>query len=354
MPRSPQYFLLNTACLLTAALLARPARAHDVPAEMRSAAERFLKSLSADQVDQVRIPFDAEKRTAWHFIPSTMMQAQGGRRGLPIKSMTPQQRIFATALLNTALSHRGQLQAATIMALETVLKELENGSPTRDSELYHVAVYGPPAADQTWGWSFEGHHLSVNLMLIDGTRLSVTPSFWGSNPAIVQSGPHAGLDTLQQEQELGRQLARSLTPEQRALAVIAQQAPRDVITGAERKVERNAFQPPQGIPFTKLDGQQQEKLLLLVRAFADKYRQEVLEDVYRRSPIEPGADLYFAWAGSMEPGQGHYYRIQTPSFLFEYDNTQNNANHIHTVWRSFDGDFGADLLREHYEHGHEH
>jgi hypothetical protein len=346
--------LFVTACLVSILAAENSALAHDIAAQMRAAATGLLKALTPELASQVRLPLDAERRTAWHYVPTASLEAQGGRRGVPIKHMSAQQRTFAVALLNSALSHRGQLQAATIMALETILKEIENGSPTRDSELYHVAIFGEPAADQTWGWSFEGHHLSVNLMLVDGTQFSITPSFWGSNPAIVPSGPFAGLDTLEAEQQLGRELARSLTPQQRASAVIADKAPRDVITGAQRKVERQSFLPPQGIPFEQLDAQQQQKLLELVRQFASKYRPEILAQIEQRTPIMRGEGMYFAWAGGMEPGEGHYYRVQTPSFLFEYDNTQNNANHVHTVWRAFDGDFGEDLLRHHYEHGHHH
>jgi hypothetical protein len=177
----------------------------------------------------------------------------------------------------------------------------------------------------------------------------VTPSFFGSNPAVVQAGPFEGLETLAPEQQLARELVRSLSPEQRKLAVIAEKAPRDIITGVERNVVSSRFQPPRGVPFEKLNGQQQETLLKLVGKFAAKYRKTILDEVGRRTPILEGRGRHFAWAGGVEPGEGHYYRIQTPHFLFEYDNTQNGANHIHAVWRQFDGDFGADLLRRHYE-----
>jgi hypothetical protein len=237
----------------------------------------------------------------------------------------------------------------TIIALEAILRDLEDGNPARDPEMYHVAVYGKPSTKDTWGWSFEGHHLSVNLTLVEGQRFCVTPSFFGSNPAVVQAGPFKGLDTLASEQQLARELVRSLTPEQRNLAVIAEKAPRDIVSGAERNVAKSQFQPPQGISFEKLNAKQQEMLLNLVRQFAAKYRTQILKQIGQRTPIIEGRGMHFAWAGGFEPGEGHYYRIQTPHFLFEYDNTQNGANHIHTVWRQFDGDFGEDLLRRHYE-----
>ena len=188
------------------AVLAIPlahATAHDdVPAEMVAAATRFLQSLDPSQREQVSIAFDHERRTAWHYIPSSMMATHGGRRGLAIKEMSPPQRVLAHGLLNTALSHSGYLQAMTIMALESVLRDLEGGNPARDPEMYHVAIHGTPSTTSTWGWSFEGHHLSVNLTLVDGQRFAVTPSFFGSNPAIVPSGPQQGLEVLAAEQQL--------------------------------------------------------------------------------------------------------------------------------------------------------
>ncbi len=347
---------LVAVCFASIALLSfpLPATAHDVPAEMTEAASRFLKSLKEEQRTKVAIPFEGDKRVSWHFIPSSMMDARGGRRGLPMKEMTPEQTTLAHGLLNTALSHKGHLQSMTIMALEAVLRDIENGNPARDPAMYHVAVYGTPSTEKSWGWSVEGHHLSVNVMLVDGQHFSVTPSFFGSNPAIVQSGPFKGLDTLAAEQHLARELVNSLSTEQRKAAIIAEKAPSDVVTGAQRQVGKSQFDPPQGIAYDKLTDEQQEKLLNLVRQFAGKYRTPILEQIQQRAPIDDGKEMYFAWAGSLEPGKGHYYRIQTPRYLFEYDNTQNGANHVHAVWRQFDGDFGEDLLRHHYENSPHH
>lgn len=348
---SPWCYVAGASAVVLLALSARPAKVfgHDVPAEMAEAANRFLRSLDDQQREQVSIHFDSEKRTFWHYFPSSMLESQGGRRGLAIKEMSAEQRVLAHGLLNTALSHRGYLQAMTIMMLESILRDLEGGRPVRDPEMYHLAIYGRPSRTETWGWSFEGHHLSVNLTLVEGQRFCVTPSFFGSNPAVVKTGPVEGLETLPSEQQLARALVRSLTAEQRKLAVIAENAPSDIITRAERNVEGNQFQPPQGISFEKLDAKQQQMLLNLVGQFAAKYRRRIIRQIGERTPVIEGRGMYFAWAGGVGPGEGHYYRIQTPHFLFEYDNTQNGANHIHAVWRHFDGDFGADLLRRHYE-----
>lgn len=322
---------------------------HDVPAEMAEAAHRFLRSLDDRQREQVSIDFDSEKRTFWHYFPSSMLESRGGRRGLAIKEMAPEQRVLAHGLLNTALSHRGYLQSMTVMILEAILRDLGGDGRTRDPEMYHLAIHGEPSTKETWGWSFEGHHLSVNLTLVEGRRFCVTPSFFGSNPAVVRTGPFEGLETLASEQQLARKLVRSLTPQQRKLAVIAEKAPRDIITGAERSVAGSQFQPPQGISFEKLNANQQQILLDLAGEFAAKYRRRIIDQISEHTPVLEGRGMHFAWAGGFEPGEGHYYRIQTPHFLFEYDNTQNGANHVHAVWRQFDGDFGADLLRRHYE-----
>ena len=189
----------------------------------------------------------------------------------------------------------------------------------------------------------------MNITLVDGNRFSTTPSFFGSNPAIVREGPFQGLDTLETEQKLARQLVQSLSPEQRVLAVIAEEAPNDILTAAEPHVAKERFSTPQGIPFEKLNEEQKKLLLDLVGTFTARYRPEILQQIDEHAPIANGAGMHFAWAGGVEPGQGHYYRIQTPDYLFEYDNVQGSANHIHTVWRELDGDFGADLLRQHYE-----
>lgn len=342
------------AVLLPLVAPAAPAPAHepvaeDVAAEMAEAANRFLASLDDAQRERVLLDFNGQQRTFWHYFPSSMLASQGGRPGLPIKEMSPEQRALAHGLLSTALSHKGYLQAMTIVALEAVLRDMEGGSSARDPEMYHVVVFGKPTTKSTWGWRFEGHHVSVNLTLVDGRHFSATPSFFGSNPARVKQGRLKGVEALAAEQQLARRLVQSLSPEQRKLAVIAEKAPRDIITGAERKVSGERFQPPQGIPFEKLDEQQQKMLRELAGQFVAKYRSEIVDQIDAREPLTLGPGTHFAWAGGFEPGEGHYYRIQTPHYLFEYDNTQAGANHIHTVWRQFDGDFGEDLLRAHYE-----
>lgn len=347
---------MRRACPLLFCLLLlaapMPAHAHDEAAEMAQAAGRFVKSLDDEQRALAAHPWEAEHRSRWFFVPDASIRPERKRTGLPIKEMKPHQRQLAHALLASALSPHGNQQALSIMALEQVLYELENKNAIRDPERYYFTIYGEPSRKGTWSWRVEGHHLSINITLVEGKSHSVTPSFFGSNPARVSQGPLAGMEILKEEQSLARALVQSLDEEQQAAAIIATQAPRDIITGNQRKVDKGEFDPAEGIAFDKLNESQQKQLLAIVRLYADKYRPKIIKEIESRKKIESGEGMFFAWAGGIEPGDKHYYRIQTPLFLFEYDNTQNDANHVHTVWRDFDGDFGEDLLRKHYDEDH--
>jgi hypothetical protein len=260
--------------------------------------------------------------------------------------MTPQQQELGRALLRAGLSQQGLIKATNIMfVIEQVLGELENDATRRDPGLYHLTIFGNPQRSP-WGWRVEGHHLALNFVVGANDVVSVTPNFFGSNPAEVPQGAHKGLRTLAGEEDLGRQLATSLSEEQRRTGLIAADAPSEIITGNSRKAEPIE---PFGIPASKLTKSQQELLLSLIREYVFRFRSEVAEKDLRKIQNAGLERIYFAWAGRLERGKGHYYRIQGPTFLMEYDNTQNDANHIHTVWRDFENDFGEDLLRRHYE-----
>ena len=250
-------------------------------------------------------------------------------------------------MLRSGLSDRGYTKATNIMlVIELVLKDLENGAARRDSGLYYVTIFGQPGPT-AWGWRVEGHHLSLNFTVRGDEVLGVTPSFFGSNPAEVQRGPRQGLRVLGAEEDLGRELVRSLNEEQRKVAVIAATAPSEIITGNSRKA--NPLQP-EGIGASDLTSKQQDALRTLIHEYVFRYRTELAEQDMKKIQQAGFEKIHFAWAGPIEPGQGgHYYRVQGPTFLLEFDNTQNNANHIHTVWRDFENDFGEDLLRKHYE-----
>lgn len=329
-------------CLLAISLfcLSCSIRAHDIAAEMTAAATGFLQSLSPAQNSKAHYALKDDERENWNFVPMV-------RGGLSLKEMQPQQRTLAFALLHTGLSEHGVKKAEAVISLENVLKELENGSDRRDPERYYVAIFGDPAHDNTWGWRFEGHHLSFNFTVANH-QVFFTPSFIGSNPAEVRSGPLKGLRVLGEEEDLGRALITSLDQRQQKLAIIAVDAPAEVITGNHRHIDPLS---PEGIPASQLTETQREKLSGLLELYLHRYRAEISDA--ELAEIRADFDhVTFAWAGSLSPEAGHYYRLQGSTFLCEFDDTQNNANHIHTVWRNFKNDFGGDALLQHYREDH--
>ena len=325
---------------------------NDPAQDMVSAANNFISSLSKEQQSEALFKPNDDHREGWYFIPDKFIKPSGERKGLLIKKMNQQQRLLAHALLASAMSSDGYRQATTVMTLEAILHELENKNPIRDPELYYVSIFGRPGPKSNWGWRFEGHHLSININVANGKLFSVTPSFFGTNPARSKEGAFKGLEVLAEEQILARELAQSFDADQSKMAILPGKAPADIITKQERTAERKTFTPPKGIPFNKLNKDQQRKLNTIIDSYILKYRPEILDEINGRKKIFGNTNLHFAWAGSLKDGKGHYYRIQGSDFLFEYDNTQNGANHVHAVWRDFDGDFGRDLLKEHHKEKH--
>lgn len=316
-------------------------------ADMREAASAFLNTLDSDTRARAQFPFESEERFDWHYVPRE-------RLGLPLADMTLDQRRAAHALMHTALSTQGYLKATSIMRLEEILKQIGDAPATRDPERYYFSIFGTPAGDQPWGWRLDGHHLSLNYSSATDELMAVTPEFMGSNPAEVRTGPYAGLRVLGAEEDLARDLLKSLSPAQLQKAVILTEAPRDIITGNSRKVNLTTFD---GLPASEMTPAQRVLLLHLIHEYTHNMRDDVAkaqDEKIQRAGIDK---LYFAWAGGLEHGQPHYYRIHGPTVLFEYDNTQSDANHIHSVWRDLTDDFGGDLLARHYhnagpEHGH--
>ncbi len=334
---------LGLAVGAAAALVSAAIATEKSSSTMADAATRFLGGLSADQRQHAVFAFDEAERTNWHYIPRE-------RKGLPIKQMNEEQRRLARELLQSGLSQRGYMTATAIMDLETVLGDLEKrtNSPeqriVRDPELYFFSVFGAPSAHATWGWRVEGHHVSLNFTVVGGSLVASTPSFFGSNPAEVPDGPKKGLRILGDREDAGRALLVALNAEQRAAATIATAAPGEIVTANAVKVDPLA---PVGIAAGALTDSQRDLLMRLIDVYTSAMPSDLAAE--RLGKIrKAGVDkIAFAWAGGSEPRQKHYYRIQGPTFLVEYDNTQNDANHIHSVWRDFDGDFGRDLLREH-------
>jgi hypothetical protein len=334
--------LMRIACAFLAFGLVVGARAHGVSEDMAEAAQTFLNTLNDTQRGKAFYELKDDERFNWHFIPKT-------RKGLPYKEMEPHQRALANALLSSGLSHRGYFKASTIMSLEQILKETEKGSgPVRDPENYFVTIFGKPESHGNWAWRFEGHHLALNFT-ISGDDVAVTPSFMGTNPGEVREGPRKGLRVLGREEDLARELVKSLNEDQQKLAIYTNKAPSDIITGADRKAR---VLEPKGISKNKLNKKQQQLLTSLIEEYLYRARPEVAQAEMKEVEDASAKEIWFAWGGSTEPKEGHYYRVQGPTFLLEYDNTQNNANHVHAVWRDLKNDFGEDILRQHYDQSH--
>jgi hypothetical protein len=337
---------MRTLAAVLLAITANGAFAHDGPhpsaasaTRMRVAAERVLAALPPAARDKVGKPFDDRDRTDWHYTPRS-------RNGIALKELDAQGRDAVHALLKEALSAAGYRKVVNIVELELVLRELETFGLMRDPERYHLTIYGTPSATAAWGWRFEGHHVSLNFT-IGGDRIAVdAPSFLGANPAKVPRGPKAGLRVLAAEEDEARALLASLTDAQRGEAVFEARTYGDIVTSNAAKVD--PLQPV-GVSAAAMTAAQRAQLLKLVEVYAATF-EATLAQARMARVSDGGVDrIRFGWAGSTEPGKQHYYRVQGPLFLIEYDASQDGGNHVHTVWRDFTGDFGRDLLREHYE-----
>ena len=324
--------------------IAFPSSAESPASAMASAAQAFLATLDGSQRAKAQLAFDAEERFNWHFTPVP-------RAGLPLKQMTAAQRDAAFALLHVGLSEKGYSKAEAIRALEPILAEIEQNPVRRDPELYFVTIFGDPTAEGTWGWRYEGHHISQNWTIVKGQSIASSPQFFGSNPAEVRTGPKKGLRVLGAEEDLARGLLQSLTDAQRAKAVVSPDAPDDILTSNARKA---GIQADLGIAHAELSSEQRGLLLALIDEYASAQPKALAEARLTRIRSAGLGTVKFAWMGGLSRGQRHYYRVQGPTFLIEYDNTQNDANHIHAVWRDFNGDWGTDLLAEHLKNSPHH
>jgi hypothetical protein len=344
-------FLGSSAALVGAGVLGsgrshadqiHPHRIH-AASLMTECANRFLAALHADQRGKATFPFDTDERMNWHFIPKE-------RKGLPLREMTAYQKHLASALLAAGLSQTGYIKAVTIMSLEDVLKIIENDSgEVRNPEKYYFSVFGTPTDSGTWGYRVEGHHLSQNYTVVNGTVID-GPSFFGSNPAEVRQGPRKGLRTLAEEDDFGIELIHTLDEQQQKVAIVDPTAYKDILTASSRRAALQG--QPSGLSASKMNANQFDALMALIEEYARNVPDEMAEG--RKAQInKAGRNIYFAWSGGVNRGDLHYYRVQTTSFLIELDDTQDDANHIHSVWRDFSGDFGEDLLQQHYRASHQ-
>ncbi len=325
--------VLASAAIVGLALWAG-AQVEPAGSRMAAAADRLLAALSPEQTAKAVFPYDSPERLNWHFIPRE-------RKGVPIKELTPDQRALAFGLIQSGLAGSGFLKATTIMSLEQILKEIEQGrGPVRDPERYFLTFFGKPQAHGLWGWRVEGHHLSLNFVLEDGKIVAATPAFFGANQAEVRQGPRQGLRTLADREDRALRLVQALDESQIKTALFAKKVP-DEIRAA------NTPQPPTdpavGIDFKSLTNDQKDMLRVLIESYAEDMPIEVAKAWLDEIAKAGTNSVRFAWAGATDRSQGHAYRVQGPTFLIEFNNTQNGANHIHSVWRNMLGDFNVPM-----------
>ncbi len=315
---------------------------HHDPAH--AAASAFLASLPEDLRTAASFSLDSPERSAWHFIPKD-------RVGLPLTRLSDLQSELVGPLLATALSPEGLLTARSVLKHENILRrvETEDGSWTsarpRDPGLYYTTVFGTPSSKAPWAWRFEGHHLSINVTQLPGQPPIVAPLFIGANPARVLSGPEAGYRYMAAEEDLGRELITLLGTEKRRRAMIAERAFDDIVTRNDPSVQPLEMA---GLPASAMSAQERKLLRRLLELYAGRMSAAAAADQLARIDRAGFDEVRFGWAGGIEVGAPHYYRIHGPTVLVEYDDTQNGANHIHTVWRDLQRDLGGDSLRAHY------
>jgi hypothetical protein len=328
---------------------------------MVEAAQNLLNALGSELRGKAVLPLASEERFNWHYIPTFVASLPNAgqlnlhkRTGVTFKEMTLDQRKAAHTLLRSALSTQGYLKATAIMHLEDVLREIEitlgrnarEATAIRDPELYFFAFFGTPSKEAAWGWRVEGHHLSLHFSLIGNRLIAPVPAFMGSNPAVVAHGTHAGSRIFNAEEFLARELFMSFDARQSAQALMAATAPNEIVTRNSRKAELGT---PVGLAAARMTAGQREMLMRLLQEYVGNFSSTLAETEFKKIKADGIDKLHFVWAGSNELGKAHYYRIHSPKLLIEYDNSQNDANHIHLVYRHLENDFGLDMLRQHYE-----
>lgn len=308
--------------------------------QMQIAASKFLEVLTPEQKKESTFAFDDAERLNWHFIPRD-------RKGVQLRQLTKEQQAQALALIATGLSPTGYEQALAVMSLEEVLYLLEEGErdfrrERRDPKKYHLSIFGTPGPTGKWGWRLEGHHLSLNYTLENGEVISSTPEFFGANPAVINAGPGRAIRVLATEEDLARQIYKLCTPEQAKATLRGDKAPND-LRGANIAQPDNT--PAEGLLAGQMTADQKKLLQQLLAEYLKNMPEDVAAGREKRLR-EAGFDkIAFAWWGQPDRDQPHYYRVQGPTFLIEYNNTQNSANHVHSYWRDLGGDFGIPLKK---------
>ncbi|MBC8028112.1 MAG: DUF3500 domain-containing protein [Steroidobacteraceae bacterium] len=306
------------------------------------AANSFLASLPEDLRKKVAYPATAKERREFHFVPRD-------RIGASLLELDGEQSEQLGPLLASALSPEGLLTTRGAIKHENILRRIETeagvgNASRRDPGRYYTVVFGTPSGAVPWAWRFEGHHLSLSVTQLPGQPPVIGPFFVGANPAKVLSGPNEGFRLLADEEDLGRELIRLLPDDRRKVAIIRDSAFPEIVTGNDPKVSLQRA----GIAAAAMTEAERMQLRRLLYVYLDRLTLDASLEAKRRLDRAGFDHLHFAWAGGLEPGQAHYYRIHGPTLLIEYDDTQNDANHIHTVYRDLERDFGGDALRAHY------
>lgn len=334
MPSRQVGLSLGVLASLVALLVAQSPEPRPSGQAMLEAVQAFREKLTAEQWRQCWFPYDDPERLNWHFIPRE-------RKGLPLRDLEGAALKAAQAFIRSGLSEAGYEQALNVMSLEEVLYLLEGGEreyrrERRHPGKYYLSVFGEPSAKGLWGWRLEGHHLSLNFTIEDGKVVSSTPEFFGANPARVDAGPGRAIRVLAPEEDIARQILKLCDEQQKALAWISREAP-DEVPGPG--TPQPVVGPPVGLPFSQMSPAQKD----LLQELLNEYLRNVSPDVAaerRQAILSAGLDrIHFAWWGEAEPNQRHHYRVQGPTFVIEFNNTQNEANHIHSMWRNVGGDF---------------
>lgn len=330
--------LVLTATVLVAMvtlLAAQNAQPPRTGLAMSAAAKEFLAAINPAQKGEATFKFDDAERLNWHFIPRP-------RKGLPLKNLEGAALKAARTFIHSGLSEAGYDQSLNIMSLEELLYLLEDGErdfrrDRRDPGKYYLSVFGEPADTGMWGWRLEGHHISLNFTIKDGKVVSSTPEFFGANPGTVDAGKGRQIRVLGAEEDIARQVLKLCTPEQQKVCWISKEAPGEV---PGPNVAQPVVVAPVGLPYSQMSEDQKK----LIQELLSEYLKNLPADIEqeRRAAINAaGIDkLYFAWYGLSELHEPHHYRVQGPTFVIEYNNTQNNANHVHSMWRNIGGDFG--------------
>ena len=310
---------------------------------MARRAQDLIDSLTDTQRPQVLYPFEANERQDWHYFPRR-------RPGLSLGQMTSAQQGRVWALLATGLSEKGMDKTRAVVRTEAILGDLTGRREYRDPTNYAIVFFGEPVSGQPWGWRFEGHHLSLSFTVIPGQGIAVTPAFVGSNPATVpEPHEHAGFQALGLEEANGFRLLNSLSDTQRATVLIAPESFGNILSGPGRE---GRLQERVGLALADMTAAQRQQALTLIETYVTNVRPELAKRALDGLTAAGIDRIHFAWAGSQHPGRPHYYRLHGPRLVIEYDNTQNEANHVHAVWHDPANHLGKDLLRAHYETSH--